>query len=185
MTTRARYIKSEDNGRRKDGEFETVPERMFVLSVIEQALVDLDTVTQGTVPAGDHASLAVHESELHAWFFTEHGPWCDSFTNWCDLAGINPDYLRRRARRVADGVERVERQHTNKPKPKSARVIDRVAAYLQATGPEPVPIDAITEATGLAPTSVSGAVRFSPGAPVERVGPGLYRYFEPVAEPAA
>ena len=186
MTRYVRLAEDHDEGA-------SIPEKALWRAVIYQAILDLDTLASGGEITSDHSSMEVHWGELNSFFFDTSGAWRRSFESISILADIEPDYLRRRAARIAEGGERLERYgaggrptHAAVKQPKQSkaeRMIARVIAYIEAAGRD-VEIAELNEGLGVSSMSIVGALRFSPNCGVERVGPGLYRYTPP-AEPAA
>ena len=77
------------------------PEKTLYLAVILQALLDATKPSYNGEP--EHAVL--ERDRALAWFFASVGVTAEDFTEVCDSAGVNPEYMRQFAFRVLKSGE--------------------------------------------------------------------------------
>ena len=79
----------------------TTPEQTMYMCVILQALLD------ATKPSykGEPETSILERDRARAWFFASVGVTAEDFTEVCDSAGVNPEYMRQFAFRVLKSGE--------------------------------------------------------------------------------
>jgi len=77
------------------------PERTLFLCVLLQALLDATKPTYD----GEPSTSVIERDRAVAWFFASVGVTAEDFTEVCDLAGIDPSYMREFAFKVLKSGE--------------------------------------------------------------------------------
>ena len=77
------------------------PERTLFLCVLLQALLDATKPTYDGAPS----TSVIERDRAVAWFFASIGVTAEDFTEVCDLAGIDPSYMREFAFKVLKSGE--------------------------------------------------------------------------------
>lgn len=77
------------------------PERTLFLCVLLQALLDATKPTYD----GEPSASVIERDRAVAWFFASVGVTAEDFTEVCDLAGIDPSYMRQFAFKVLKSGE--------------------------------------------------------------------------------
>jgi len=77
------------------------PHKVLYVSVILQAFLDLFKEKRSY----EASSITLERDQAKAWFFASVGVTAEDFTEVCDSAGVNPEYMRQFAFRVLKSGE--------------------------------------------------------------------------------